>query len=237
MKTFTYLTYKSTFKSIPDIIQHMAELQEELKNSDMENLIPFNTAYFIITKNVFARIGTGYFEHDKLMQQFDIHFAKYYFNALKNYVENKPAAPAWKTLFELCKQDSVYQSVYMALGINAHVNNDLAFSLYEVLKNNDFAADYYKVNHIIHNSLFEVIAAVTEKLPRIEKTKNKLKLPYSLYMDIIIKKWRNNAWNNYKYLKNNKKNKQTIEQNAQKIALELMQITSFRRIDKILRIL
>ena len=50
----------------------------------------------------------------------------------------------------------------MALGVNAHVNNDLAQVLLAANVPEEFKADYDKVNDIIGESLREVVMSLQE---------------------------------------------------------------------------
>ncbi len=215
-RQFTYSCYKETFKSIPEVIDHMEELQHELANSSLAPLEYFNQTYLIISKHVFAKMGTGHFSDNDVMNNFDINFAHYYFNALKNYVDNKKTTPAWKVTFDFCKTDTPLPLIYLALGANAHVNNDLPLSLLDSVGQADFKQDYDKVNKIITDSIPEVVTYVHE--PTF----------YSPFMAFLIKRWRSKAWKNYISLKQNTITKVSIEQKANNTAIELAKIHTLK---------
>jgi hypothetical protein len=210
--------------TIHDVIHQMEKIDQGLTNIELNNLKAFNTTYLIITKAVASRIGTGYFENDAEMQQFDIIFARYYFNALNGYTEKLDIAPSWKMLFDACMKNNLLQIQYMALGVNAHVNNDLAFSLYD-MKNNNYK-DYLKINDVISKCLPDVLQSLHEKNKMLEVAKNKLAPIYSLFLAFLIKNWRGNAWKNHLLLKENLRNAIRIKARAAKIADSLCILSS-----------
>ncbi|MDQ3099265.1 MAG: DUF5995 family protein [bacterium] len=221
---FTYSCFKKNYNTIQDVIIQMDALNNELLHSNMQNLRAFNTTYLIITKAVEARLGSGYFEDDASMPLFDIIFAQYYFYALKDYLQDKEVAPAWRILFDACKKNNLFQIQYMAIGVNAHVNNDLPLSLSDMDKNN--YQDYLKINHVISNAIPEVISSIKEKNIVIENIENNLLFVYKPFLAFLIKKWRHSAWQQYALLKENRIVKSQIEIRAKKIANYLCILTS-----------
>lgn len=216
LKPFTYASYKSTFKDIPDVMNHMLDLQEELSETNLHNLKYFNKTYYIITKNVYSKNNEKYFKYSKDLITLDIHFAKYYFDALKQYTRKKLPAPAWNVAFQCYESQRSIPLIYLALGVNAHVNNDLGLTIFDVIEQEDYKTDYDKVNTIIYDSLDEVLKEL--------QMQNYIKP----FMNILIKRWRNNAWLNYERLKNRRISKEQIKANAKKTADILAKVNSTR---------
>lgn len=213
-KQFLYRSYKNRFRDIPAIMDHMQELQTELRRTDLANLQFFNITYFIITKNVFAKTGSGYFSEEATLKALDINFARYYFDALKQYCIGQKTTPAWEVMFDFCKKDNSLPLIYLALGVNAHVNNDLGLSLFDVVKETDFKTDFDRVNPVIYNSLDEVI------------DETRLNGFYKPFMKLLIRHWRYNAWKNYQGLRDKTKLKSHIEMTAKIMAQELTKVHS-----------
>jgi hypothetical protein len=205
----------------------MLVLEKELKNTEMQNLVAFNHTYLIITRNVAEKLGKNYFNNDELMEKFDIHFSRYYFDALYNYVHEEACPPSWKILFNLCKKDNLYQFMYMALGVNAHVNNDLGLTIFDIVKDDSYKKDYDKVNIIIKKSIKEVVNFLEEKSRPLNSAKNSFQPVYSYFLYKIIQKWRHNAWENYTMLKAQSVRKTDIEKKAEKTAGKLTKIRSY----------
>ncbi|GIW59345.1 MAG: hypothetical protein KatS3mg087_0411 [Patescibacteria group bacterium] len=105
---FTYSFYTTAFATIHDVIHHMQQLDQALESTELQNLRAFNTTYLIITQSVSAQFDKHYFDSDHRMQVFDILFAKYYFDALYNFVHHQPCAPAWELLFSHCQKKQAY---------------------------------------------------------------------------------------------------------------------------------
>ncbi len=200
----------------------MEDLDKELLETDMESLIAFNHTYLIITKAVSSKLGQNYFHNDERMQALDINFAGYYFDALKNYIDGQLTPPAWEILFDACKKDHLMQSIYMGMGVNAHVNNDLSQSLRDVINDASYKEDFDKVNTIIHYSTPEVIKYLQEKNAVVNTVKN-ISLPiYSFALSIIIQKWRENAWNDSRKLIAHTISEEKIENQAYTMAKKLV---------------
>ncbi len=157
----------------------------------MEDLIAFNHTYAVITRNVVSKLGSQYFSDDKSMQKIDVNFGNYYFRALKGYIETGKCTPSWQYLFDACRNKSHFQFIYLALGVNAHVNNDLPQTLFEVLRGNIHSGDYFKVNTIISQSINEVMTKLKEKNKALNTIENLLHPLYSYFFNWIIQNWMN----------------------------------------------
>lgn len=235
MPTFTYNCYKQA-QSIEDVKDQLSALDRELQGTDMHNLIAFNHTYYIITKNVYNKLCSGYFKDDTLMQRIDTYFGNYYFDALNNYIHRNDCAPAWRILFDACRKDRNFQFIYMALGVNAHVNNDLPQTLQEALKGSEQADDYNRINTIISYSLNEVIESLHEKNKIISVSEKMFKNIYKHYLTYIIHKWRKRAWKNYLELQNHTITKEIVELDAKgkaNILVEIEQLHDTFRVIKI----
>lgn len=221
-KSFVYNAYRHHYESIVDVIREMEDLDKELIETDMQNLIAFNHTYLIITKAVASKLGQNYFHNDERMQELDINFAGYYFNALKNYIDGQHTPPAWRILFDACKKDHLLQSIYMGMGVNAHVNNDLSQSLRDVIEDTNYKEDFDKVNTIINYSTPAVIRYLKEKNKVVNTAKNILLPIYSCALSTTIQKWRENAWNDSRKLITHTISEEKIENQAYTMAKKLV---------------
>ena len=236
MKEFYFTSYQAEIGSVKEVLSIMQLIDDELNNTNFSNLRAFNTTYQIITKNVFAKLGKGYFKDDHLMQRVDITFAKYYFNALKSYVDNRPVDPAWQILFDTCRRGKRYQFIYMALGVNAHVNNDLPLTLSD-LNGDECQEDYDRVNEVISDSIDEAIYSLQEDSTLLNKAENNATALYSSFLTALIKQWRSDAWESYKKYAVGGMKRRSITRNAQEVAEHLSSITSMTKVPKVLQLL
>lgn len=160
---FTYSFYTTQFTTIQEVIAHMQQLNQSLQHSNLHNLRVFNTTYLLITQAVYTKFGQQYFDDDKRMAQFDILFAQYYFDALYNFANNQPCAPAWQLLFTQCQKNKLMQWQYLALGVNAHVNNDLPLTLHDFQPEHTYLHDFQKINQLIYQCIPEVVHSFQEQ--------------------------------------------------------------------------
>ena len=234
MHLFEYNSFKLT-KKITEVIDQLQIIDNELIDTKLQNLVAFNHTYLIITRNVYEKLEKSYFYNDALMEKIDVNFGNYYFRALDNYLNKNHCPKAWKILFDSCIEDNKFQFIYMALGVNAHVNNDLPQTLADVMQGSRFRHDFLLINDIIKHSLHEVVRSLREKNLLINATKNVFEKLYAYYLNNLISKWRNEAWSSYLKLTEKKINIQTIESQAKKKAEILVGINSLLDIPKILR--
>ncbi len=211
---FEYQYYCSKLLSINDVISQMQGIQSELIDTDLDYLIPFNNTYYIITKNVYNKFNSGYFKSDQLMKEFDIVFARYYFDALHEYVTEGVTTPSWQMLFDNKNNTKLSALLKMALGVNSHVNNDLPFSLKEVAYPDNYNEEFRKINPVIYNSLDEVIDSLDEKNKIRRFILLHFKWLYFPLLKFIITLWRNNAWKNFIKLQSNQISPLDIQNHA-----------------------
>ncbi len=114
MNHFRFNSYLPTLSSISDVIKQMELLQAELESSDLRNLRFFNRTYLLITLAVQNKLGAHFLDNDQRMVNFDIAFAKYYFDALREYCLNKQIAPAWQQCFESARSKKLPHTIYGA---------------------------------------------------------------------------------------------------------------------------
>lgn len=179
----------SKLKTIDDVAESLEYLGRQLEPSALKKLAIFNNAYLIITRNVAAKAREGYFENPDALTAIDIHFVGMYYDALRQYLGGGKCVPAWQVLFDSCKKGNSKRLCYLALGVNAHVINDLGQSVYIKSNNIDFQSDYQKVNAIIAASLDEIIKDC-------EVGMGVLNSQLKWGMVQAIRLWRNSAWNN-----------------------------------------
>lgn len=233
MKEFRYKCY-ALASNIVDVIEQLTTLDQELKDSSLRNLVAFNHTYLIITTNVYHQFGKQYFVDEPLMNSIDSNFGNLYFQALNNFVHQTRCPPAWLTLFNECKENKLFQFMYMALGVNAHVNNDLPQTLHLIMNGNRMKKDYVLINEVIKKSLHGVISSLQEKDPFMQESKIAFEPIYSHFLNYLIKKWRNNAWEQYQQLQQIETTLVRIESQAQKKALTLSKIKTIYHLPQLI---
>jgi hypothetical protein len=97
--------------------------------ADGDGLKWFNWLYMQVTEAVEQRVAQGGFSDASWLAELDVQFANLYFTALANWLQGKPAATCWSTLFARRQQAAVARIQFAMAGINAHINHDLALAI------------------------------------------------------------------------------------------------------------
>jgi hypothetical protein len=122
---------------------------------------PFATLYSMTTDNVIAAIAAGHFQDGPWVAAYLAEFAELYRVAFHAYeVGDRASVPeAWRIAFDTAagKKELVVQD--LALGVNAHVDRDLAYALVAVgigttsSQRASRYADHTAVNDVLHAEL------------------------------------------------------------------------------------
>ncbi|HEX8182703.1 MAG TPA: DUF5995 family protein [Candidatus Saccharimonadales bacterium] len=212
------------FNSIADVERALKKLDQTLVSTELEQLHNFTEVYRIITHNVRRNMAAGAFEHPEFLQKFDVRFAWYYFEALRRYVHDEETVFAWRIAFDAARSGRTSPLSIMALGVNAHINNDIPQVLYDCGAKDKHRKDYRRINAIIHASIDEAIAALhgTDKL--LNPKQRPLRLPAKLTMSALAKLWRFSAWKNFRALQTGSLTREQLHIYSQKRAKVLMRM-------------
>ncbi|HET6480440.1 MAG TPA: DUF5995 family protein [Actinoplanes sp.] len=119
--------------SIGEVITMLATVQailEELPPSPAANRVSaFNELYLKITRRVDGALVTGV-NQPEFLELLDIEFAKRYFHALSLWNDDDEDTPdVWEVLFKRARDTGMSRLAAAMLGVNAHINHDLALAL------------------------------------------------------------------------------------------------------------
>jgi hypothetical protein len=90
----------------------------------------FNALYHTITRRVADLLPTRHVTDPRFLEVLDVEFARLYFTALASWGVDDPGTPdAWEVLFRRAHDHRVSSLEAAVLGVNAHVNHDLALAL------------------------------------------------------------------------------------------------------------
>jgi hypothetical protein len=146
----------------------IAQLDEVIARSRRERsrLGYFALLYRNVTINVKKGIEAGMFEDGERMERLDVNFANRYLDAYECYRRGAPTSKCWLASFRAA--DSWFPIVlqHLLLGINAHINLDLAIAAAETApgdKIDELKHDFERINDI----LGVMIGDVQDRLSRI----------------------------------------------------------------------
>ncbi len=123
----------------------------------------FVTAYLEITRALAAELQAGHFADSLWSARYLVCFGNLYRRALLAYEEGDRASvpKSWCIAFDSARAGSGFVLQHLILGINAHINHDLALALGEVGLGHDRTtryADHARVNAVLEEA--------TERLKR-----------------------------------------------------------------------
>ncbi len=134
----------------------------------------FLQCYRTMTANTLTAVADGRFQDAAWTTNLLHRFADYYFAALDVYDQGQnPPSPVWQFTFEVAQQNKCNVLQHLFLGVNAHINYDLALTLYDVLheewptltpaQRNGRYQDFCLINDIIAETIDQVQDEVVER--------------------------------------------------------------------------
>lgn len=158
---------KTSYQSVPEVISSFEWLENEFfQQEDLRGV--FTTAYLHITRSITKAIQEKTFQNNAWSEIYLLRFANLYRTALLNYeVSDDTFVPkSWRVAFDLAKNKEGLIIQHLLLGINAHINHDLAIALYDVKIDPDRDqkyADHTEINLILEKATDELKLKVAEK--------------------------------------------------------------------------
>lgn len=120
----------------------------------------FNSLYFTITDRVAGSLRGSEVRDKEFLELLDVEFAKRYFHALRLWGADDPATPdAWEVLFRRAQDHGVSKLAAAMLGVNAHINHDLALALVSTWEQlgppdeDEIHPDYLLINKIFFEEI------------------------------------------------------------------------------------
>ena len=118
---------------IGDVIKKQERIQAILDalppGPEINRVAAFNELYLTITKRVDGALQTGV-HSPEFLELLDVEFAKRYFSALDQWNCDEEDTPdVWEVLFKRSGDTELTRLVAAMLGVNAHINHDLALAL------------------------------------------------------------------------------------------------------------
>jgi hypothetical protein len=141
-------------------LQDVQSILDDLPPSRANNRVAaFNALYLTITRRVDGALRSDA-TSPEFLEMLDVEFAKRYFAALDLWNSDDEATPdVWEVLFKRAGDERMSTLVAAMLGVNAHINHDLALAL--IATWNELGApaddvpypDYLLVNDIFYEEI------------------------------------------------------------------------------------
>ncbi len=166
----------------------------------------FLQCYALMTGNMLQAVGAGRFDDPLWVDRLLHLFADYYFDALAQYETAPSAAPAvWRHAHGATLSRDLHVLQCLLLGINAHINYDLALALRDMLAP-EWAQlsesqkltryqDHRTVNAIIAETIDTVQDQIIEKVdPRMDLIDRVMGRLDEKLLSGLISQWREDVW-------------------------------------------
>lgn len=183
--------------TIQEVINQLDRIIEDAINTN-NRLGLFAYVYRRTTAEILKEIQLGNFENNELLEQLDVAFANLYLEAYEQYQNNVPISKSWLFAFT-CKDESLTILQHVMMGMNAHINLDLAIATSNVMKGKelqDVKNDFDKVNDI----LFQILNEMQDRLSRVSPILFLLdwagQNSDEEVIDFSMRKAREQSWNN-----------------------------------------
>ncbi len=119
------------------------------------------------TAQILKEVELGSFEDNERMEKFDVEFANFYLDAYNGYIKNTEVSKSWSFAFLLEKEPLTILQ-HIMIGINTHINLDLALAVSVVMNGKEVSEienDFNKVNRI----LSDIVNEMQDRLSRVSR--------------------------------------------------------------------
>lgn len=155
---------------LPQTIDGVLERLDAIIDEAVERKSPhafFAYLYRRTTAEIKRNIDNGVFEDNPRMELFDVCFANLYIRAYNDYKQKLPVSAAWKTAFDTTGH-TLCISQHIVLGMNAHINLDLAVAAARISEGKQLGVlqtDFNRINAI----LFSLTQEMQRKLNKVSR--------------------------------------------------------------------
>lgn len=136
--------------TIDEVLENLDFIIEQSINNE-NHISVFAYVYRRTTFEIKKAIKSGRFQDPKRMQKFDVTFANLYINAYHNHENGKTTSRSWAYAFD-SKNEKLAIIQHILLGMNTHINLDLAVAAEAVTNGKDIIElknDFMIVNQIL----------------------------------------------------------------------------------------
>jgi hypothetical protein len=155
-------------QTLGDVVSRLAELEARYA-SRRDRRAVFLTVYTLMSREMKRRIEAGQFRDADWVARYTVTFANLYCAAHDDYAGGKSVAKSWRIAFDTSARGQALVTQDLLLGINAHVNHDLALALDQVSIEPDRHSrleDHCAVNGVLEALTEQVGARVSELYAR-----------------------------------------------------------------------
>lgn len=177
-------------------------LQQQVARLGCDHNAVFSLAYARTTEKVAAveRADPAFFTDSAWLNHYDAVFADFYFEAWNAWQTSGSAPPAWEMAFGAADRRESSAAGNLLLGMSAHVNRDLPFTLYAIgLVAPDGSSrkpDHDRVNQILNTLVSPIIDEIVARYDPSARTVPGLGSLGDYLQFQVLPAWREEAWRN-----------------------------------------
>ena len=154
-------------ETINDVIAQM-DLVIERCMRERSKLGYFAVLYRNVTVRVRDGIAAGRFEDGPRMERLDVVFAHRYLDTINQFWRGEQPTKSWGVAFESARRWSPIILQHMLLGMNAHINLDLAIAAAQVTPENELPAlkrDFLEITDLLDEMIQGMQARIEQVSP------------------------------------------------------------------------
>jgi Family of unknown function (DUF5995) len=194
--------YAEGATSIPLVLQRMDALIERSRALQSRRGY-FACLYRGVTARVQLDVKRGFFQDGPRMERLVVRFAGYYLSAVDDWEAGRRPSRCWKYAFEQEGREDLIILQHLLLGMNAHINLDLAVSAADVAPGSRIQAmeeDFRRINDVLVDLIDRTQAAIDRCSPGFDRLDRGLGSLDEGLGDFSIRKARAQAWTNARHL-------------------------------------
>lgn len=210
--------------SLVDVVAHMDELVTRWQNTSTDRgFLPFMYTYRAVTKEVIRRRDVHMFKDPEQLERLDIIFANQFFRPYTEFLQVGVAPNPWRIYFEYCKNPNGDPILQMLLGINAHINGDLAVAL--VRADYQSQTDFMYVDMLLKKVIPQVLWYLgTKHRSFMSVVALAMPMVVSREFNETIVRWRESAWQSAMLLRADATHIDAIRTRAEEIGSTLIEL-------------
>lgn len=144
--------------TIDDVMYELDRLIETA-HAEHNAIAYFACLYRHVTYAVKEGVAGNVFEHGQRIADLDVHFANRYFEALDYWQRGALAVQSWKMAFDATQRPGRIVMQHLFLGMNAHINLDLAVATARTFPGDEIASvehDFNTMNDVLGRLVYHV---------------------------------------------------------------------------------
>jgi hypothetical protein len=144
----------TSWQSVDEVIVGLAGLEQQFRQARDRRAV-FLTVYVMMSQEMGRRIQARQFLDNDWVARYTVSFGNLYRRALAAFERGETVPKAWTISFQNSAAGTGLVIQDLLLGINAHINHDLALALHEVSIDPDRESRYQD-----HTSVNQVLSAI-----------------------------------------------------------------------------